>query len=85
MGDKMAYRLAHSGNKVGMAASWLKAASQDGIPTAFLVKGGVVRWIGHPNELDKPLADLAAGTFDVAALAVTTRQPGIPWRARSWR
>ena len=73
MGDKMAYRLAHSGNKVGMAASWLKAASQDGIPTAFLVKGGVVRWIGHPNELD------------VAALAVTTRQPGIPWRARSWR
>jgi len=67
MGDKMAYRVAHSGNKDGMAASWLKAASQDGIPTAFIVKGGVIQWIGHPNELDKPLAELAAGTFDVAA------------------
>lgn len=67
MGDKMAYRVAYSGNKDGMATSWLKAASQDGIPTAFLVKGGIVQWIGHPNELDKPLADLAAGTFDIAA------------------
>ncbi len=67
MGDKMSYRVAYSGKKDGMAATWLKAASQDGIPTAFLVKNGVVQWIGHPNKLDKPLADLKAGTFDLDA------------------
>jgi len=67
MGDKMSYRVAYSGNKDGMAATWLKAASQDGIPTAFIVKGGVVQWIGHPGNLDKPLAQLKAGTFDLVA------------------
>ena len=67
MGDKMGYRVAYSGNKDGMAATWLQAASQDGIPTAFVVKGGVVQWIGHPDALDEPLAQLAAGSFDLAA------------------
>lgn len=67
MGDKMSYRVGYSGNKDGMAATWLKAASQDGIPTAFIVKGGIVQWIGHPGKLDKPLGELKAGTFDLNA------------------
>jgi hypothetical protein len=35
----------------------LSAAGQNGIPTAFVVNGdGQVAWIGHPAEMDKPLA-----------------------------
>ena len=44
--------------------AYMEAAGQRGIPTSFLVKDGVVQWIGHPMELDGPLAKLAAGTWD---------------------
>ena len=33
-------------------------------PRVFLVKNGIVQWFGHPSEADKPLAELAAGTWD---------------------
>ena len=33
-------------------------------PRVFLVKDGIVQWFGHPSEADKPLAELAAGTWD---------------------
>lgn len=67
MGDKMAYNVAYSGNKDGMAASWMEAAAQNGIPTAFIVKDLKIMWIGHPMEMDKPLAEVKAGTFNLAA------------------
>lgn len=67
MGEKMAYRVAYSGNQDGMATTWLKPAMQDGIPTAFLIQGGVIQWIGHPVELDIVLEQLSAGTFDLEA------------------
>jgi thiol-disulfide isomerase/thioredoxin len=36
--------------------SYMEAAKQNGIPTAFLVgKTGQVEWIGHPMEMDEPL------------------------------
>jgi len=36
---------------------YMKAAAQNGIPTAFIVgKTGHVEWIGHPMSMDKPLA-----------------------------
>jgi thiol-disulfide isomerase/thioredoxin len=39
----------------------------DGIPHAFLIDAtGVVLWAGHPAALGEPLAQLVAGTFDVA-------------------
>jgi thiol-disulfide isomerase/thioredoxin len=39
----------------------------DGIPHAFLIDAtGVVLWTGHPAALGEPLAQLVAGTFDVA-------------------
>jgi len=66
MGDKMDYNVAYGGNKEGMAETWMAAAGQNGIPTAFVVKDGVVRWIGHPMELEKPLDEVIAGTFDDA-------------------
>jgi thiol-disulfide isomerase/thioredoxin len=75
MGDKMAYRVAQDdvpeGGKRGegaMAKSWMQAAGQGGIPTAFIVNGeGKIAWIGHPMEMDKPLAEIVAGKWDLKA------------------
>jgi thiol-disulfide isomerase/thioredoxin len=71
MGKKMTYRVALddlSGGEPGkMAAAWMKAAGQDGIPAAFVVdKAGKIAWIGHPmSGLDTVLEQVVAGTFDI--------------------
>lgn len=65
MGEKMDYNVGYSGNKTGMAETWMKAANQNGIPTAFVVKDGKILWIGHPMELEKPLGEIKAGKFDL--------------------
>jgi len=71
MGDKMAYRVAVDdglGNAGKMATNWMKAANQNGIPAAFIInKDNKIAWIGHPGELDKPLEQVVAGTYDIAA------------------
>lgn len=43
---------------------WMQAAGQTGIPTAFIVKGGTVRWIGNPlgEPLDVKVAELCGDT-----------------------
>ena len=70
MGDKMTYAVALDDKKKheegAMAETWMKAADQDGIPTAFVVgKDGRIAWIGHPLEgLDEVVAGVLAGTFD---------------------
>jgi thiol-disulfide isomerase/thioredoxin len=51
--------------------AYMKAAAQEGIPTAFVVKDGVVQWIGHPMEIDEPLAQIIAGTWDLKAAKIT--------------
>ena len=72
MGDKMTYRVAlddKSGDETGkMAAAWMQAAGQDGIPTAFLVDTkGNLAWIGHPMELkDSVIEDVLAGKYDLS-------------------
>ena len=50
-----------------MSQNWMFAAKRTGIPSAFIVKDGVVQWVGHPTALDKPLADVLAGSFDLDA------------------
>ncbi len=67
MGAKMDYNVAYSGNKEGMAESWMNAAGRNGIPCAFIIKGGTIQWIGHPMEMEKPLEEIKAGTFDMKA------------------
>ena len=67
MGEKMDYNVGYSGNKTGMAVSWMKAAEQNGIPAAFVVKDGEIQWIGHPMEMEKPLDEIRAGKYDLAA------------------
>jgi thiol-disulfide isomerase/thioredoxin len=44
---------------------YMQASGQMGIPTAFIVgKDGLIEWIGHPMEMDKPLAAVVDGTWD---------------------
>jgi thiol-disulfide isomerase/thioredoxin len=73
MGGKMAYCVAmdsvppgKSGNDGAMARTWMQAAGQNGIPTAFIVnKQGRIAWIGHPMELEQPLKTVVAGKWDM--------------------
>lgn len=44
---------------------YMEASAEGGIPTSFLVgKQGLIEWIGHPMEIDQPLADLIADRWD---------------------
>ena len=83
MGAKMDYRVAldrvpagTDGNGGAMAKTWMTAAGQDGIPTAFVIgKNGKIAWIGHPMELEEPLSQIAAGKWDaVAAVAKAKKE-----------
>ncbi len=70
MGDKMDYNVClDDGQK--MAETWMKAAKQNGIPTAFVVdKEGKIAWIGHPMAgLEGVVEKVIAGTFDSKAEA----------------
>jgi thiol-disulfide isomerase/thioredoxin len=76
MGDKMDYNVAldsvpGSGNPGdgAMAKNWMKAADENGIPTAFVVRDGIIAWIGHPMQMDEPLAKIVAGDWDPKAQA----------------
>lgn len=72
MGDTMDYHVAKDsipdGGQRGdgeMAQNWMEAAQEGGIPTAFVVSGGKVAWIGHPMSMDEPLAKIVAGEYDL--------------------
>lgn len=75
MGKKMSYRVAFDdkqGDEKGkMAETWMAAAGQNGIPTAFLIDTkGFIAWIGHPMELkDSVIEEVLAGKFDVKKAA----------------
>ncbi len=69
MGDKMAYNVAVDGPKGETADAWMKAANQDGIPTAFVIEHKKVVWIGHPMEMDSVLSEVVSGKFNAAAAA----------------
>jgi len=68
--DKIRYRLTTDPD--GSAwEDYFRAAGRRGIPSAFLVgKAGHIEWIGHPMQLDEPLAAVINGTWDRAAFAL---------------
>jgi len=82
MGDKMDYRVAVDAVPEGgspdegtMAKTWMKAAHQNGIPSAFIVNDkGVVAWIGHPMQMDAPLEKITAGSWELAAATAEFKQ-----------
>jgi thiol-disulfide isomerase/thioredoxin len=74
MGEKMQYTVAADrkvdADKGFMAKEWMEAAGQNTIPKAFIVDGeGRIAWLGHPGEIDEPLARVVAGDWDVAEAA----------------
>ncbi len=75
MGTNMTYRVAlddKSKDAEGaMLVHWLKAARQDGIPSAIIInREGKVAWIGHPMALtEATLQQILDNTFDSAAYA----------------
>lgn len=67
-GEKMDYTIAYDGKTKSIDKAYMKAAGQDGIPTAFIVdREGRVAYIGHPMEMDEPLAKIVEGKFDIDA------------------
>jgi thiol-disulfide isomerase/thioredoxin len=80
MGDKMTYRVAldeKQGSEKGkMAETWMEAAGQNGIPTAFLVdKHAKIAWIGHPMELKEAvIQQVLDGKYDVTKAAADYEQ-----------
>lgn len=80
MGDKMTYRVAMDDKtkeeKGAMAVTWMQAAGQNGIPTAFVVnKHGKIAWIGHPMSLkEQVLEDILADRYDLAKAAAEKEQ-----------
>jgi len=76
MGSNMTYRVAldskkDSEDKGRMAETWMEAAGQNGIPSAFVVdKAGRIAWIGHPMELkDGLIEDVLANKHDLKKAA----------------
>ena len=80
MGEKMTYRVAldnkESNEKGKMAETWMAAAGQNGIPSAFLVDTkGSIAWIGHPMSLEEQVIDdVLAGKFDTKKAAAQYEQ-----------
>jgi thiol-disulfide isomerase/thioredoxin len=80
MADKMTYRVAlddkSSSEKGAMAQTWMQAANQNGIPTAFLVDTkGTIAWIGHPMNLKEHIIeDVLADKFDAKKAAAEAKQ-----------
>ncbi len=63
--DVVTYTLACDDND-RTSASYMEAAGQNGIPTAFIINAeGTVVWIGHPMGMDDPLQQVVDGTYDV--------------------
>jgi len=75
MGGKMTYRVSLDTEDGKMAQTWMEAAGEDGIPTAFVVdKRGTIVWIGHPMKLQESfLQQVLDGTVDVSK-AVTQHE-----------
>ena len=49
-----------------MTKHWLEASYRRGIPASFIViPAGQIAWIGHPIELEEPLAAVIDGSWDL--------------------
>ncbi len=62
--DKVRYTLATDPDG-SVYSDYMKAAAQDGIPTAFIVgKDGHIEWIGHPMSIDGVIEDVVHETWN---------------------
>ena len=71
--DDMTYRVAFDATRNTMG-EYRNAAWNGGIPHAFIVnQDGKLAWHGHPMGMDAPLAQVAAGTWDIERAAAAQR------------
>jgi thiol-disulfide isomerase/thioredoxin len=72
-GDEMSYDIAADvGERT--AEAFMRASLSNGIPTVMIVnRAGKLAWVGHPIELDEPLAQIVAGEADMDALAAADK------------
>jgi thiol-disulfide isomerase/thioredoxin len=69
MGPRMDYHVAADDSNF-MAAGWLEASGEQGIPNSFVVNAeGRLAWIGHPNDLDEVLHKVINNTWDIKEAA----------------
>lgn len=68
MGKNMAYNVATDTKDQWMGNHWMKAAGQEGIPCSFMVKDGIILWIGHPINLDSVIEVVNSGKYDPVAV-----------------
>lgn len=62
--DKTNYTLVTDPDR-SVYRDYMNAASQNGIPTAFIIgKDQHVEWIGHPMQMDKPLDEVVKDNWD---------------------
>lgn len=63
--------------------SWLTPARRSTVPSAFLINAeGVIAWIGHPADMEEPLAKMLAGEWDIAE---ATETHALRFRDPAWR
>ena len=68
MGSKMDYTIAID-NRKKTSNAWMRAAKQNGIPTAFIVdRSGTIQYVGSPliEEFESTLAKVMTGRYDQA-------------------
>ncbi len=76
-GDKMGYTVSWDTDRTTSDA-WMVAAGRRGIPCSFVVdKQGRIAFIGHPMELDTPLAQIIADKYDIESAAKTYRAKAV--------
>ena len=63
-GEAMAFAVATDPD-LSVKKEIFSAAGQRGIPSTFIISGGKIQWIGHPMSMDKPLAQIVAGDYDI--------------------
>lgn len=63
--EVITYTMALDDGRQSINNSYMRAANQQGIPTAFIVgRDGKVEWIGHPITMDEPLKQIVDGSYD---------------------
>lgn len=67
-GSKMDYLVAADNKANTIADTWMKPASEGGIPCSFIVdQSGKIAWIGHPAKMEAALTKVIDGTYDIKA------------------
>ena len=66
-GDGMNYTVAFD-DETRTRDAYLRGTARSGIPATFLVdREGRLAWLGHPKDVDRPLEQILAGTWDIDA------------------